>query len=143
MQSAPQLPRGVGALTLAGALPFAACLVAAMVWPARAGLALNVFIAYGAVILSFLGGARWGAGLLQGAGTWRYVEAVSPSLLGFVALGLHFRPEWALSLLAAGFLICWWRDHHDPAWPPAYRRLRGLITAIVIGLHVVWWVLPR
>lgn len=143
MQSERALPRGVGALTLAGALPFAACLIAALVWPARAGMALNLFIAYGALILSFLGGARWGAGLLQGAGTARYVEAVLPSLLGLAALGLHFRPEWALSLLAGGFLVWWWCDHNDPAWPSAYRRLRGVITVIVVALHITWWLLPR
>lgn len=138
MQAAPDPLRAVLALTLAGALPFAGCLVAALIWPSRAGLALNAFIAYGALILSFLGGARWGAGLLQGAATARYVEAVMPSLLGFLALGLHFRPGWALGLLAAGFLACWWRDRSDPAWPPAYRPLRGRITVLVLALHAVW-----
>lgn len=138
--SMPQaVSRGVVALTLAGALPFAACLAAALFWPARAGLALNAFIAYGALILSFLGGTRWGAGLLRGAGPAHQAEAVLPSLLGFAALALHFRPEWALALLIAGFLACWWRDRGDPAWPPGYRRLRDLISAIVLLLHAAWW----
>lgn len=141
--TAQGLPRGVAALTLAGALPFVACLLATQIWPARSGMALNAFIAYSAVILSFLGGTRWGAGLLQGAGTARYAGAVLPCLLGFAALAMHFRPGWALGLLAAGFVGCWWRDRHDPAWPAGYRRLRDLITAIVVTLHAVAWALAR
>ncbi len=143
MHTDPDLPRGVRALTLAGALPFAGSLLAALLWPERAGLALNVFIAYGALILSFLGGTRWGAGLLDGAGFWRYAEAVLPSLIGFAALLLHFRPALALGLLAAGFLI-WWRiDRADQRWPAAYRRLRDLISTAVIAMHLLWWLLPR
>lgn len=137
-----RLPPGLTALTLAGALPFALCVAAALGWPERSGMALNVFIAYGALILSFLGGTRWGAGLSTGAGTLRYVEAVLPSLIGLAALLLHFRPSIALALLSLGFLIWWRLDSVDRRWPAAYRRLRGQVSVVVIGLHLVWWVLP-
>nr|WP_282452954.1 DUF3429 domain-containing protein [Lysobacter sp. CAU 1642] len=137
------MQRAVPWLTLAGALPFAACVLAALLWPQRGGMALNLFIAYGALILSFIGGTRWGAALLSGAGPWRFVEAVLPSLLGLAALATHFRPSIALGLLAGGFLVWWWLDRADPRWPPAYRTLRGVVTSIVVLLHLSWWVLPR
>ena len=81
------------ALTLAGLIPFAAG--AGVMWAAagdpvlkaQAGLALLV---YGAVILSFLGGVRWGAEVnAQGGGlprTGLMVLSVLGSLAGWAAV---------------------------------------------------------
>lgn len=140
MPPSPQdtLPHGMRALGAAGVLPFAALPLLAALSPSLRGFALDAFIAYGALILAFLGGTRWGRALAGGAPTSRPLEAVLPSLLGFAALLLAHRPAPALALLAAGFVAWCWLDLRDPLWPPAYRRLRLAITAVVLPLHAAW-----
>jgi hypothetical protein len=95
-------------LGLAGLLPFwlpLASLTSAINWlpPERA---LLVQMGYGAVILSFLGGVRWGAALKLPRGPLQstlFVLSVLPSLVAFATLIL---PTTAgLILLIAGFLL--------------------------------------
>jgi hypothetical protein len=136
--SKPPLPRGMLALGWSGVLPFAGALLAAFVWPTWAGFAAAVFVAYGAVILSFLGGARWGRGLAGGVSPLRFVEAVMPSLIGFSALLLLHAPMYALALLAAGFAIWLVIDQRDPLWTAPYRRMRLGISLVVLALHAGW-----
>jgi len=140
MTSTPRspLPNGVTLLTWSGVLPFAASLVVALTWHSGRGIALAAFIGYGAVILSFLGGARWGRGLGAGLGTARYVESVMPSLLGFAALLIAHQAATALLLLLLGFITWLAIDLRDPLWSAAYKRLRLGITAVVVVLHVAW-----
>jgi hypothetical protein len=81
------LSRPVVILGLAGILPQAFCLLIAMfsVSYQSVGLAAGCF--YAAIILSFLGGLWWMAGLLSGeTRTWIYVLAIGPSLAGWTAL---------------------------------------------------------
>ncbi|WP_017460451.1 DUF3429 domain-containing protein [Dyella ginsengisoli] len=132
------LPRGMLALGWSGVLPFAGALIAAFAWPAWSGFAAAVFVSYGAVILSFLGGARWGRGLAGGVAPTRFVEAVMPSLIAFAALLLLHTPPAALALLAAGFAIWLAIDLRDPLWPAAYRRMRLGISVVVLALHAGW-----
>jgi hypothetical protein len=134
------LPRGMLALGWSGLLPFVGALALAALAPGWRDVALTVFIAYAAVILSFLGGARWGRGLAADASVFRYVEAVLPSLIGFAALLLAHRPLPALGLLASGFLIWLLIDLRDPLWSPAYRRMRLGISVVVVALHAAWFV---
>ena len=135
------LPRGMLALGWSGLLPFAATLALAVGQPGWRDLALTVFIAYAAVILSFLGGARWGRGLASDVSPLRYAEAVLPSLIGFTALLLAHQPAPALGLLGVGFLIWMVIDLRDPLWTPAYRRMRLGISIAVIALHAAWFVI--
>jgi hypothetical protein len=97
------------------------------------------FIAYAAVILSFLGGAHWGRGMASNVSPLRYAEAVLPSLIGFVAVLLAHRPVPALILLAAGFLIWLLIDLRDPLWPTVYRRMRLGISVVVLLRHAAWF----
>ena len=122
------LPSGMLALGWSGVLPFAGALALAMARPPWRELAQTLFIAYGAVILSFLGDARWSRGLAADASPARYVEAVLPSLIGFAAL----------LLLAGSFLVWLLIDLRDPLWFPAYRRMRLGISAMVLALHAGW-----
>jgi len=135
------LPRGMLALTWGGLLPFAGALALAAAQPGWRDAALTVFIAYAALILSFLGGARWGRALAAEVSPLRYVEAVLPSLIGFVALLLAHRPQPALCLLATGFLIWLLIDLRDPLWSPTYRRMRLGISVAVLALHAAWFVI--
>ena len=138
MTPIPPAPLWLG---LAGLLPFAAAAAGALLLPAdQQGLALRALLAYGAVILSFLGGVRWGLAIREAetaALLPRLAWSVTPSLLGWVALLLP--PQPGLMLLAAGFvaaLLADWRAAEAPGW---YRRLRlplsaGAILAMIIGM---------
>lgn len=122
-------------LGMAGLLPFV--LLSVSVWsPHWRELALAALQGYSAVILSFLGGVRWGRGLSADRPV-EYAWAVLPSLWAWAAL--QAPPLVALLLLAAGFVGQWWLDGPGdrlpaPAW---FRRLRGLLTAVVLGCHVL------
>lgn len=94
--------------------------------------ALNALGAYGAVILSFLGGIRWGSLLHDTARLqqWQPIAfSVVPSLIAWPALLL--KPSPMLSILVAGFLFQYALDVKAvkrgllPAW---FGRLRTLLT---------------
>lgn len=145
LQTVPRAPLWLG---LGGALPFAACLVAYAaggLWIVSQALALKVMLAYGAVILSFLGGIRWGLALrLENADRRdaRFALSILPSLLGWVALLLPSFP--ALVLLAVAFAAQGAWDVGDagedgaPAW---FATLRSLLTALVCSFLSVMAVL--
>lgn len=103
-----RLPRPLVVLGLAGWLPQAAsvalvALSAPLQW---AAMAAGCF--YAAVILSFLGGLWWMAGLLEGERrAWIYLLAVAPSLAAWAAL-LPWIAGWKWpgpSLVALGLLL--------------------------------------
>lgn len=140
--SIPSVPLALG---LAGLVPFFGLCVGLL-----AGIDLGygadalalALAAYGALILSFLGGVRWGIAVTmeeQDAARRGYVIAVVPSLLAWAALALA--PEarlWtlaglhvALGLLDYG-LVC---REEAPEW---FGRLRlilsaGAAVALVLG----------
>ena len=85
------IPRTALILGLAGALPFwAMALVLLFSHSAlMAAFAVKGGIAYGAVILSFLGGIRWGEALKpygRRERAWAFSLSVVPSLAGWAAL---------------------------------------------------------
>ncbi len=85
-------------LGLAGLLPFFA-LTLAIVFHVRAPLnvpsAASALATYAAVILSFLGGIRWGIAVMGRLGVSHYAISVLPSLIGW---GLLAAPEpWRLA----------------------------------------------
>jgi hypothetical protein len=133
-----RLPPGMLLLGWSGLLPFAGAIALALAAPQSRALAVSAFIAHGAVILSFPGGARWGSGLITGAAPLRFVDAVLPSLIGFAALVFLHNPPIALGPLAAGFAIWLVCDLRDPTWSPAYRRMRLGISVAVLVLHALW-----
>lgn len=134
----PPLPRGMLALGWSGVLPFLLAVMAAFALPQWAAFAAAVFVSYGAVILSFLGGARWGRALATRVEPARFVEAVLPSLIGFAALLLLHTAWIALLLLAFGFAIWLVIDQRDRLWSPAYKRMRLGISLVVLLLHGAW-----
>ena len=138
----PPLPKAAVWLTWSGLLPFLAALAA---WGAGGALGearslavgSKAFLVYSAVILSFLGGVRWGRVMSAGGGASAYVLAVLPSLWAFPAL---FLPTlYALAALAVGFALALWFDTRADALPatPGFRTLRRGISAAVIAAHGV------
>ena len=105
------IPKAALALGWAGVLPFAAGAVGLFFVPlaglSREDLTLPV-LGYGAVILSFLGGVRWGAALSirhEPTQARALALAVVPSLVAWVAVALHARPLIGLALLALAHVI--------------------------------------
>ena len=155
----PRAARAANALTLAGALPFVALTV---LLPLGAPLAKALdlpalgqqitfwvgilLVLYAAVILSFLGGIRFGVAVavpLRPGARRDIIVSVLPSLAGWVlatvgALGLFSGfaaiTAGALALLVACFLLQWAWDRRAatagtvPEW---FGRMRSRVTAIV------------
>jgi hypothetical protein len=129
------IPGAALALGLAGLIPFAAG--AAAPWVPIPILTpetgLQLIIGYGAVILSFLGGIRWGTAIGP-YDTRRQGLEFSASVLGSLAglAALFIPPVPALTLLIAGFLMqALWdvtsvETGRLPAW---FGKLRMLLTA--------------
>lgn len=133
----PALAPGALLLGWAGVLPFLglALLAFAPSWRAQA---LGAFLAYSVVILSFLGGIRWGRALAAGAGAGQYLRAVVPSLWAWAAWWL-LPPVPALAALAAGFVLAGAWDARGDALPAptAFRRLRRGLGLSVVACHAL------
>lgn len=135
----PDVPPAAAALGLAGVLPFAAAALATLGGGPAGAFAGGALLAYGAVILSFLGGIHWGLAIDRGqAGYRRLGVGVLPSLVGWAALLAG--GAWGLALLAAAFLLVLVADvrlTRDGAAPGWFPRLRVVLTnAVVLCLLV-------
>jgi hypothetical protein len=107
--------------------------------------ALRGLLAYGAVILSFLGGIHWGAAMTRsitqtnsGIDSGRLGISVVPSLVGWTSLLIDAR--YGLAVLAVGFaanLLLDIRSTRQGLAPPWYRRLRQPLTMIVVVALIV------
>lgn len=130
-------------LGLAGLIPFFAAAALALfydpsnLWisPRQAGLA------YGAVILSFLGGIRWGMAVSPVTRVNRtrdLAASVLPSLLGWVSLLMPL--TLGMAFLIAGFTLqyAWdyqsWRRGHLSGWFHTLRLIlsTGAIAALLV-----------
>lgn len=132
------LPLPAIILGISGLIPFFAMGYLALGTQAeRAGIGL---VAYGAVILSFLGAVHWGFALSapdSRGQTARLGMGVLPSLVGWVAvlftIPLHI--DAALGLLIAGFValtVMEVRARAAGLMPAGYMRLRYVLTAGVV-----------
>jgi len=130
------IPRPALVLGFAGLLPFLASALAAWLVDDRLfAVAVNLKVAYGAVILSFLGAVHWGLALAQGdAANWRRLGlSVLPALAGWLALVISL--PLGLLLLAVGFVAVFFADLRTvaagraPSW---YKTLRKALTLIVL-----------
>jgi len=131
--------RLVTLVALAGLVPFVAGLVVTLM-PAALPLAQVVFeramIGYGALILGFLGGVRWGIRLQGGAGSdLTFVVAILGSILGFLTLLMPY--TFGLVALTFGFAAqgAWdvWSGQSGGV-PQIYARLRNMMTWLVCAV---------
>ena len=132
-------PRAASLLGYAGVIPFiTAAVIVFFLYPRpEAKMVLTCMIAYGAVILSFLGGIRWALAMLfpeDDALLRRLALATAPSLLAWLSM---FVPAvWGLVILLGAF---WGQAAADlratrlkeaPQWYGGYRiRLSILVFA--------------
>ncbi|MEM5471450.1 DUF3429 domain-containing protein [Hoeflea sp. AS60] len=123
-----------------GAVPFVAMALASIVSPEFAAARLGgdaAFLGYGAVILSFMGGVRWGRALSledPARAAEQIILSVAPSLAAWLAL-LIDRPLSLLLLMAGFALQAAWdaqsaRNGLLPRW---FGRVRLTISAIVVA----------
>lgn len=125
-------------LTLAGLVPFVGLAIVYVNAEKLHFFAANALIVYGAIILSFLGGTRWGAEIARkgekGGDPGVLVMAMAPSIVGWLAVLSPLQAGhwhgWAAGVLIAGLLLTALWDLLDirrGAWPDWYGPLR--ITA--------------
>lgn len=132
-------------LGLAGLLPFLACALVVVAFGADNALtspAIEIFRYYSVVILSFLGGIRWGHAIRQDTGG-SLVEvmplfwSVVPSLAGFATMFLEAEPAIGILLIAFCAQGAWDSFSANagklPAW---FAPLRMVLTASVAAAHI-------
>ena len=135
MTAQDKIPGSALWLGLLGAMPFLAAGLGCWFDPelARRGIWLTLGLTYGAVILSFLGGIRWGAGIGGRNHGTEFTLSVLPSIAAWVALLLP--SVIGVSVLIGGFLMqALWdvtgvQVGRLPEW---FGKLRMILTTIVI-----------
>ncbi len=136
---ADRVPRAVLVYGVLGIIPFWAAPVAGLLAPAWTGLAAAIAALYAGLILSFLGGARWGLAVRDAAPDPIVVGlAMTPTLAGLAVLVFtHGAVRVQLLALAAALALNWGWDVSARRLPPWYARLRtGLTLGAVGGLCV-------
>jgi hypothetical protein len=108
---------------------------------ALAVTALKALFTYAAVILSFLGGVRWGVEIARDpVARWLPLTgSVAPPLVAWLLLLAPASPAWPLSGLLLAFLAQGIVDERSDDLPAWYRRLRiyltlGATTALALAL---------
>ena len=141
----PDVPRAAVWLGGAGLVPFA--IGAFALWglaPEQTPSVLTALIAYGAIILSFMGAVHWGLAMGLPRSTHEEVAAnhfylsVIPSLTGWVAILMP--PMTGITVLAAAFAGVYAIDRTAAAVgiaPEWYLQLRTPLTLAVMCLLTV------
>jgi hypothetical protein len=138
--TAKSIPPAAAWLGAAGLLPFLGLALAALVLGGEAGAtALRALLAYGAVILSFLGGIHWGLAIaapgLARLGAWLGLSIV-PALLAWAALLLPAPGGLLLLAMAIAAMLLLDRrataSGQAPAWYPALRLPLSAAAAIAL-----------
>lgn len=123
-----RVSRTAWSLALLGMTPFVFCAFAVATVQFGGSVWLTPLAAYGAIILSFLGGARWGREMASHAA--RPVELILsnlPAVVAWVGFLPGVDPALRLHWLAGGLIAVWLWDVTDaPGW---YRALRSVATA--------------
>lgn len=127
-------------LGYAGVIPFiAAVVLMGSTGPELKQIALDAFLVYGAVILSFLGGIRWGAAATaKSDANLALIVSVLPSLWAAVCLLLPSSEASAWALMT-GFMLMGLADWLYPGLGVAswMRPLRIRLTLLVILFHLL------
>ena len=121
------------ALGVSGLIPF----VSAPVYLSQVNEFLPLIaqgqLAYGAVILSFLGGVRWGklvSNMPPIQPSWsQFTWSVTPSLIAWPALLI---PQFQVANLAvvAGLGLCGYLDFKQSGYQPWFKGLRIILTTV-------------
>ena len=139
-------PRVILVYGLLGLIPFLAPPLVGLAAPQFADVAGALLAIYAALILSFLGGARWGLAVTASRPDPLTISlAMLPTLAG---LALLAAPRGHLGLQLGGLVIAlglqWLWDIRSKGLPAWYPRLRTLLTVgAILGLAAGRVLLPR
>lgn len=131
------VPKRVAVLGWLGLVPFLLPPLAALLKPEFASILTVVQIAYAGLILSFLGGARWGQAIQAAHPDDTIISlAMLPTIVALVLLAAPLlSPGVRMGGLALALVVHWLWDIRAPHLPPWYAALRTKLTAgAVIGL---------
>ena len=138
------IPKAALILGLAGVLPFivfgllAMPLGAEIVTPTQADALL---IGYGAIILSFVAGIRWGLALTAHNESDQAVQmtvSVVPSLIAWTACFMPFAYGLPLLALTHAAVAVWdIRAMHNGRGPVWYAKLRMILASLAVGILVI------
>lgn len=123
-------PRAVLVYGLLGLSGFLLPPLVGVLAPAWRELAADLLAAYAALILSFLGGARWGLAVSRAAPSAVTVSlAMLPTLFALAMLTIPAgQREIQFAGLAGGLALQWLWDVRAPGLPEWYPRLRTLLS---------------
>jgi hypothetical protein len=125
-------PGALWVIAVLGLAPFpAAALAYGYGAPDVARPALSVILTWSAVVLSFLGGVRWGLETaLSAPRPGRQVISVLSAFVAWILLiARHRFPDsWILAGGIAAFLLQWLFDHQGPDVPARYPKLSTAVT---------------
>ncbi|GGD94643.1 hypothetical protein GCM10011390_11760 [Aureimonas endophytica] len=132
-------------LGLGGLVPFVLP-TAALLYAGREFIAFDLLVkalgGYSAVILSFLGGIRWGSSLMTSAsGRGTLILSIVPALVGWILLFLP--APWLFAGFALAFLLQGVWDVlaiRRGALPLYFRKLRVTLTVVVVVCQIASFV---
>lgn len=135
------IPRAPLIHGLLGLIPFLAPPVVAWISPGLTGPAISIQTTYAALILSFLGGARWGFAISRPRPHAVTVSlSMLPTLAAFAIIVLTKDLATRLAGLAIALTIQGLWDARPGGGPPWYPRLRLLLSIpAVAGLALDGW----
>ena len=128
-------PRVVFAYGFLGIIPFWLLPIATLLGPNWTRVAAAVEAVYAALILSFLGGARWGLAVRDAEPDPVVVGlAMTPTLAALAVLVFtHGEIRVQLLALAAALTLSWAWDFSAKDPPPWYGRFRTVLTLGAVG----------
>jgi hypothetical protein len=136
-EAIPLAPRVLG---IVGVTPFVVAALAMGFLPKVRPEAAHVLLVHGALILTFLGGIRWGFAVLEdGEAGWSpFSMSVLPILVAW--FGAALGTSVGLLVLAIALGLWYLAERAAPpsiALPGWYMRQRGMLTAIAIFALIV------
>jgi len=140
------VPLPARVLGLGGLIPFLAGAVGVWTLPdLTAAIAMTAQLAYGAVILTFVGAVHWGYAMHGDELRWgRMVWSVTPALVAWIALLLS--PLMTASILFVSFVMAFLTDARAvrsglfPAWYLGLRKALtlGVLVSLAATLARIW-----
>ena len=140
------------ALMFGGVIPFASAAGAMFGWRDDFTLMITAgtwLLVYSAIILSFLGGVRWGAEVAkrERPRAAELVPATFGPLIGWGLVMVAFQqafPAWTYAAMAAAFVLHFLYDSISPELPIWYRRMRLWPTiGAVVSLAAAWFLIQQ
>ena len=126
------IPGALWAIALVALSPFPIAALLYSYGPAdKMGPALSALLEWSAVVLSFLGGVRWGLETREPTPRpMRQVFSAMCAVAGWVILLSRGRTAdtWIIGGFIAAFLIQWLFDHQTPDTPSRYPVLSTAVT---------------